>query len=155
MRQLKEYKYTFFYNMLKFERFSKSQQKDVPCFTLNKGDVFISSGKHFAFERLPKGARNVYAICLEDGKQYRVSKQETFNIIGKYTFPKAIQDTTCDRENLKPGDLFVIVTPKNDAKLFRFERSNEKTVVGINVITGGKVKIDNRFRFVKLENIKH
>jgi len=141
--------------MLKYERFTKSKQENKAWFQMSKGDVFDSAGKTFAFDRVPKGAKNIYALCLNDNKSYRVTMRDDFTIIGKYEFPKQEVDTSSDRENLQPGELFVITGGgSKDAKLFRYESKNPKTVVGINVLSGNRVRIDNNFRFIKIENLK-
>ena len=143
--------------MLQYDRYTKSKQTKVSSWKLERGDVFMSSGKLFAYDRTPKGARNIYAKNLDDGKTYRVSNRDEFEVLGKYKFPKKEAVTvTCDRENLKAGDLFVITGGAGkDAKLFRYESHNPKSVVGINVLTGNKVRIDNGFKFIKIENLKH
>jgi len=139
--------------MLKYDRYTKSKQLKVSI--LSRGDVFMSGGYPFAFDRTPKGARNIYATNLEDGKSYRVSNRVEFIVIGKYQFPKKDIDVyACDRENLKIGDLFVIKSGKN-AQLFRYRSKNLKSVVGVNVLTGNNVRIDIGFKFIKIGNLKY
>jgi len=132
-------------------------------YQLRKGDVVeTTTGKLYAFDRIPKGAKNWYGKSIRDGKSYRIRLMmgANFNVVGSYNFPRKIVapiiPSQNDANNLTTGDLFVIKHGRGDnAELFRYVRSTGKKIIGVNPLTNKTYNIDKSFTFTKVGNLPY
>ena len=147
--------------MLDFTTLSTPIQKSF--YQLKKGDVVeTKNGKFYAFDRVPRGARNWYGKSMTDSKSYRIRLilGSDFKVIGFYNFVEKMviptKTSQNDVNNLNSGDLFVIKHGRGDnAELFRYVRSTGKKIVGINPVTNKTYNIDKNFTFTKIDNLPY
>lgn len=131
-------------------------------YQLRKGDVVeTKNGKFYAFDRVPRGAKNWYGKSMTDSKSYRIRlMNDDLKVVGFYNFPEKMviptKTSQNDVNNLNPGDLFVIKHGRgNNAELFRYVRSTGKKVVGVNPVTNKTYNIDKNFTFTKIDNLPY
>ena len=146
--------------MVNFTVFPTTITKSI--YLLSKGDVISTLTGNFAFDRIPKGGKSWYGKSMNDGKNYRMRLiwGKEFNVIGKYDFvntPKSlVKPMSNDIDNLNTGDLFVIKHGRGEnAELFRYVRSTDRKVIGVNPITNKTFNIDKSFIFTKVTNLPY
>lgn len=113
----------------------------------DEGDkVVLKSGKVFTFVKLK---RTKFVGRAEDGALYDIPVSSFERIIEKAP-PKKINDSY---KKLKKGELFWI-NHKDSAQLFRFVEIKNGRIQGINVVDGGKTRIDINLYGGTLEELK-
>ena len=147
--------------MVNFTRFDAPLTKTL--YQIRKGDVIETSTGTFAFDRIPKGARNWYGKSMNDGKGYRIRLMfnKDFKVIGTYAFAPVFKAPIAPMQNdlntIGRGDLFVIKHGRGEnAELFRFVRSTDTNIIAVNPVTNKTFNIRKRdFNFTKIANLPY
>ena len=147
--------------MVNFTRFDSPVMKSL--YQIRKGDVIETSTGIFAYDRIPKGAKNWYGKSMNDGKNYRIRLMfnKEFKVIGTYAFAPVFRAPVVPMQNdiniLQPRDLFVIKHGRGEnAELFRFVRSTDTNIVAVNPVTNKTFNIRKRdFNFTKIGNLPY
>ena len=122
------------------------------------GSVILYGGKHYVFERTPKGARSIYVRDIKTEKHFRIPLDSDphsmyFDMVGFCNIPEANNDFL----DLRKGDLFVINHERKGCVIFRFERTTDINMVAINPLNNKTVLIPlNKFySYTKIEHLPY
>ena len=141
--------------MLKID---KIPTRRVSYGALGWGSVILYGGKHYVFERIPKGGRSIYVRDVKTSKHFRIPLESDpysmyFDMVGFCSIPEGSNDFS----ELRKGDLFVINHEKKGSVIFRFEKTTDINMVAINPMNNKRVLIPllKFYSYTKIENLPY
>jgi len=102
-------------------KFRELKTKDVKIIDLKEGQVFVISGKKYAFKRILKGMKNMLVVSLENEKEYKAKIFDIFDnkeVVGKVTLKKEIEaegKTPISIKDVKLNESVVIMTGRGNS----------------------------------------
>lgn len=134
--------------------FTKFPAKRMHLHQLYMSDVILYKDKLYLFDRIPNGANSVYVKDMETMKSLKIritSSDMTFDIVGLCDITPLVPKN--DILTLQKGDLFIVEHSAKGGFIFRFDRSSRTTIVATNPMNNKEVRISQKYKCTKIENI--
>lgn len=132
--------------------------KRIEFRNLRIGDIINYDDVLYLFDKIPSGLNSIYVISIDENKHFKIrieSSHQPFDVVG-FCDIKKLKTSIDNKEDLKPGDLFVI-TQRNNNKgcyIFRFDHfTYSNNIVAYNPINNKEIRIPKEFSCTKIENL--
>jgi len=137
--------------------FERQPARRIDIANLMRGSVILYNDKLYIFDRIPRGASNIYVRDVNTLKYMKIpistSDRTYFDIVGYFDISKLYPSN--DLNQLQKGDLFVVNHESKGSYIFRYERVTDNYIVATNPINNKELRIRLQLgvTYTKIENI--